>query len=157
MATLRSLREILILHEGVRLKPYDDKTGKTVRSGDELQGKITIGVGRNLTDRGISQSEMNTLLNADIREAERAAATYDFYADLGEPRQAVVVSMIFNLGVSGWAKFRRTHKLIRAGKYEQAAMEMVTDRHGNTNPWAEQVGDRALHLAQIMRTGKWIE
>jgi lysozyme len=157
MPSLTSLRGILILHEGVRLKPYDDKTGKTVRPGDELQGKLTIGVGRNLTDRGISTSEMNTLLNADILKAEAAARAYDFYADLGEPRQAVVVSMIFNLGVAGFAKFRRTHKLIRAGKYEQASMEMVTDRHGNTNPWAEQVGDRALHLAQIMRTGQWIE
>lgn len=42
--------------EGVRFKPYRDTVGK-----------LTIGVGRNLDDRGISPGEADYLLANDIR------------------------------------------------------------------------------------------
>jgi lysozyme len=56
---------MLIRHEGLRLKPYRD-----------AKNKLTIGVGRNVDDAGITREEALMLLNNDIatvrREIERA-------------------------------------------------------------------------------------
>ena len=43
---MKTIEEQLILHEGLRLKPYRDTVGK-----------LTIGVGRNLDDVGITRAE----------------------------------------------------------------------------------------------------
>ena len=147
---LTSLEELLIAHEGVRLKPYDDATGKQLRKGVKIKGKITIGVGRNLSDRGISQDELSYLLATDIEIAKKDAATFDYFEDLNEPRQAVIISMCFNLGLPGWRKFKRTHAAIRKKQWELSSVELLASR------FAEQTGDRALHLAEILRTGKWL-
>jgi len=48
-----SLEELLVHHEGLRLKPYLDTSGKW-----------TIGVGRNLSDSGISEEEAFYLLRS---------------------------------------------------------------------------------------------
>ena len=55
---LDALRSELRRDEGVRLKPYRDTVGK-----------ITIGVGRNLTDVGITPDEADVLLDHDIAAA----------------------------------------------------------------------------------------
>ena len=44
------LRAQLVLHEGSRLKPYRDTVGK-----------LTIGIGRNLDDVGLSEDEVDYL------------------------------------------------------------------------------------------------
>lgn len=52
---LERLKQDLVRDEGKRLKPYKDTVGK-----------LTIGVGRNLDDVGISESEAMALLDSDI-------------------------------------------------------------------------------------------
>ena len=54
------LREMLIRHEGLHLKPYRDSVGK-----------LTIGVGRNLDDVGITREEALILLEHDIAKGRR--------------------------------------------------------------------------------------
>src|SRR5438876_896932 len=51
-----ALTLLLVKHEGLSLKPYRCPAGKR-----------TIGVGRNLDDRGISEDEAAMLLGNDIR------------------------------------------------------------------------------------------
>lgn len=53
-----TLIDQLVRDEGLRLHPYIDSVGK-----------LTIGVGRNLTDMGISQAETEMLLSNDIANA----------------------------------------------------------------------------------------
>ena len=52
---MESMIGMLKRHEGLRLKPYQDTIGK-----------LTIGYGRNLDDRGISKEEAEYLLRNDI-------------------------------------------------------------------------------------------
>jgi lysozyme len=122
--------------EGVRLKPYTDTVGK-----------LTIGVGRNLTDVGISEAECETLLANDIAKCEADAERFHWYAGLDDARKAVVLNMIFNLGAGAFRSFTNTIKAIEAGDYQDAAERMTQSL------WARQVGARAARLAQIMRTG----
>jgi len=130
----------LIRDEGLRLKPYTDTVGK-----------LTIGVGRNLTDRGITQTEAIAMLNRDIDVADlECRANLPWFDTLDVVRQGVLVNMAFNLGISRLLKFVNTLALIKAHDYEAASIQMLQSL------WAEQTGNRALRLAQQMRTGEWV-
>lgn len=131
------LEKQLIVHEGIRLKPYRDTVGK-----------LTIGVGRNLDDVGINFGEAMFMLSADIEKAAAATAKYiNNFSDLSENRQAALANMAFNLGERGFSLFLKMIDAIQAGDFELAAQQMLESR------WANQVGNRAKDLATLMRTG----
>ena len=137
MSHLDIVRAQLRIDEGVRDKPYRDSVGK-----------LTIGVGRNLDDKGLSPYEINVLLGNDITEAEAdAKALFPCFDRLSDNRKAVLVNMSFNLGRSRLSEFKRFIAAVEAGAWEQAAAEALDSR------WAEQVGIRAKRLAQQMREG----
>ncbi len=133
------LTDMLVDHEGMRRKPYRCTAGK-----------LTIGVGRNLDDRGISSDEAMYMLANDIRDSRRElSAAFPWFDKLDEVRQAVLIDMCVNLGLSRLQGFRNTLALIGVGKYEAAAQEMLNSK------WAEQVGRRAQRLSRMMATGRW--
>ena len=133
------LEALLRLHEGERLKPYTDTTGH-----------LTIGVGRNLTDMGITAAESEMLLRTDVaRTREAVCRAWPWVEQLDPVRQAVVLDMAFNLGVKGLSQFKRTLGLLRNGRWEAAADAMLDSL------WAQQVGGRAQRLAQMVRTMTW--
>lgn len=128
----------LRLHEGERLKPYRCTAGK-----------LTIGVGRNLDDRGITSDESAYLLNNDIDSHWIELLEHlPWVETLDEVRQRVMLDMAFNLGISGLLTFRRTLGHIKAGDYALASSAMLASK------WATQVGQRARRLASMMKTGK---
>lgn len=128
----------LDLHEGLELKPYKDTVGK-----------LTIGVGRNLTDRGITKDEAYYLLRNDVAIAiTDLDKNLSWWKNLDEIRQRVLADMCFNLGISKLLGFKNTLELIRKGDYETAASAMLNSL------WAKQVKGRAIRLANMMRTGK---
>lgn len=132
-------KKLLRLHEGESLHPYRCTSGK-----------LTIGVGRNLEDRGITKQESAYLLDNDIRHTDTLLRKHlSFYPDLCTPRQAVLIDMAFNLGIAGLLSFKRTLEYIRFAEYEKAAVEMLD------SVWANQVGERARRLAWMMDTGRW--
>lgn len=132
------LRDMLIEHEGLRLKPYQCPAGK-----------LTIGVGRNIEDNGISRDEAMLLLDNDIARCRRELSSLPWFAGLGEVRQAVLIDMNFNLGLNRFMGFRKTLVAVAAGDYTLASKEMID------STWAKQVGARADRLARMMRTGEW--
>lgn len=132
-----ALKEQLIVHEGLRLKPYQDTVGKA-----------TIGVGRNLDDRGISMHEAMLMLDHDIDDVEADLdRVMPWWRSLSEARQLVLADMCFNLGVARLTAFKNTLAAMKAGDYEAAADGMLASR------WASQVGKRAQKLAKAMREG----
>ena len=136
---LELIKEQLVRHEGLRLKPYRCTAGK-----------LTIGIGRNLDDCGISQSEAYVMLINDIMNCEKQlqAKIPDIYNGLDEVRKSVLLNMCFNLGISGLLGFKNTLAFIKAGDWERAANNMLVSR------WAKQVGRRAIELSELMRKGK---
>jgi len=133
------LRLMILKHEGLRLFPYKDTVGK-----------LTIGVGRNLDDRGISRDEAMTMLANDIETARLGLIhTYPWFNSLDEVRQSVLVDMTFNMGIGGVSKFILTMEYIKKGEYEKASQEMLR------STWSKQVGSRSIELSEMVRTGKW--
>lgn len=131
------LREQLIRHEGRRRKPYVDTVGK-----------VSIGIGRNLTDRGLSLAEIDFLLENDI---DACIADLDnnlpWWRELSDARQHVLLDMCFNMGIKRLLKFVFTLADVQADRYNDAADKMLKSK------WAGQVGQRAKTLARMMRDG----
>jgi len=132
------LKDMITEHEGKVLELYQDS-----------EGIYTIGVGHNLESKGISEAVCDLMLEEDINEAIDDADTFRWFEDLTDPRRAVVVDMIFNLGLTRFSGFKKTIQFLENGLYQSAAKEMLDSR------WANQVGRRAIRLSEIMRTGEW--
>lgn len=133
-----ALRQSLVKHEGLRLLPYTD-----------TRGRLTIGVGRNLTDVGISQDEAMLLLEHDIdRTIHLLTVNWPQFVKLDETRQRVVTEMAFNLGVAGLMTFTQMLDAIDKSDWVTAAQE------ARQSLWANQVGMRAETLATMLETGK---
>lgn len=131
------LRPMLANDEGSRSKPYRDTVNK-----------LTIGIGRNLDDVGLSQDEIGLLLENDIARAEMAARRLiPAFDALSEARQCVVVSMAFNMGEATLSTFKNTLACINHAQWASAAAGM------RQSLWAKQVGDRAERLAKMMENG----
>jgi len=151
--TRNKLIEKLILHEGMKLKVYDDANGKEIRAGDTLVGHPTIGVGRNVAGDGlgITEEEAKILLSNDVDRVLREVNHWSFMENLNEPRKTVIIDMVFNMGCSrfneqAWPKF---FKAVMTGNYKEASKQMLDSK------WAGQVKTRANILAKMMETGKW--
>lgn len=134
---LDALVKELTRDEALRLKPYRCTAGK-----------LTIGIGRNLDDVGISATEAEFLCRNDVADVLAGLdREIPWWRNLDEIRQRVLVNMGFNLGVKGLLAFKNTIELVRCGKYLDAAQHMMESK------WAKQVGPRAVRLATMMRDG----
>ena len=123
--------------EGVKAKPYRD-----------TEGILTIGVGRNLEDVGLSDDEMDYLLTNDINRALRWCQRQDWWPMVDtDARQRAIVNMVFNLGPTRFIGFRKMLEAIRRGDWPAAADEALDSK------WADQVGSRAHRIAAMLRNG----
>lgn len=113
-------------------------------------GKITIGVGRNLDDVGLSQTEIDLLLQNDINAAiAELEATFPWTSDLDDARRGAMLNMTFNMGIHGLAGFRDFLTKMQAGDWSASAGAMLDSK------WAQQVGPRAQRLSIQIETGIW--
>ena len=148
----------LIEHEGLVLTVYQDSLGID-----------TIGIGRNLEDRGISKEELDYMdipsmavvhehgiTEADARYLaendvqiveEELVRAHPCVDKLDSVRQLVLMDMAFNMGVPRLCKFKNMWNAIHNEDFPNAAKEMLDSR------WAIQVKSRAVKLANAMHNG----
>lgn len=132
-----TLKRQLIVDEGLRLRPYRCTAGK-----------LTIGIGRNLDDLGITREEALMLAENDIIRVEQELdATLPWWREMSERRQQALANMCFNLGIQRLLKFTNTLAAMEQGDYEAAAAGM------KASAWFRQVGERAVRLVDAMRRG----
>jgi lysozyme len=132
------MEEQLTLHEGREVYPYIDTVGK-----------VTIGVGWNLTDNGLPEEVIDLLLDMALdNHWKELTAQLPWVSTLDEVRQRVLLDMAFNLGVPKLLKFKNTLAMVKKGDYAAASKGMLQSK------WATQVGKRARRLATMMKTGK---
>ena len=130
--------------EGVRRTAYQDHLGYW-----------TIGVGR-LIDAskpgaGLRDTEIEQMLRNDVEDRIAAVGNaLPWFYELDEARQGVLINMAFQLGTQGLLGFKTTLDLVKAGKYAEAANQMLKSK------WAKQTPDRAARLAKQMMLGKWV-
>jgi lysozyme len=132
------MRVRLIKDEALRLKPYLDTVGR-----------ITAGIGRNLSAKGVGQAACDMWFAEDVAEALSGAEAYPWFTGLDQSRRQVVVCMIFNMGAEAFDEFDGTHDALAAHNWQSASDHMLATK------WAQQVGNRALIYARIVRLGIW--
>lgn len=133
---LMMARRLIRHHEGLRLKPYEDSTGH-----------VTIGVGRNLTERGISKSEAEMMFDSDLIVAEGDARhCVPNFERHSLNRRAALVDLAFNLGRGRLLEFKRFRAAMADYAYELASLELEDSR------WYGQVGERGETITAMIRT-----
>ena len=157
---MTELLDQLVLHEGLELLPYKDTLNID-----------TIGIGRNLEHRGLSEEELAHigkdisdicewgitkeqayyLAENDVKIVEKEVCEkHPCVLELDEVRQRVIIDMAFNMGVPRLSKFVKMWKAIDEENFEEAKTQMLDSR------WANQVGNRAVRLSNAMETGEWV-
>lgn len=123
--------------------------GRMKRIYVDTVGKVSGGVGRNMTDRDFSEDEIELMLDNDIALVEQALdRNLPWWRDMNDARQNVLANMCF-MGIGSLLGFKNTLAFMKAGRYDAAAAGMLDSK------WAKQVGARADRLAKIMRTGEF--
>lgn len=136
---MSKLIETLKRHEGVKDTLYKCTADKW-----------TIGVGRNLEDVGLSEDEIDYLLQNDIERTKNLIERYmPWYSDLDEVRQEALINFVFNVGIGTAMKFKNAMAALEAHDYDTAAIEMLDSN------WAKQVGNRAIEVTEMIKTGEY--
>ena len=144
---MSKLTEMLRRHEGVESHAYLCSENFT-----------TIGVGRNIDagdngrsrGLGLSDDEVDYLLRNDIdRVTEELDDEYSWFAGLNDARSDAMVDISFNLGQTRLRGFRKALEAMESGDWEEAGKQFLDSR------WADQVGNRATELTEIIRTGEY--
>ena len=156
----QDLIDKLVVSEGLRLQVYKDTLGID-----------TIGIGRNLEDRGITKEELewmdipniDVVYEMGITEAdavylatndvqiveEELVRAHPCVEQLDAVRQLVLIDMAFNMGVPRLSKFKKMWAAVHENKFDIAAKEMLDSR------WAIQVKSRSTKLAHAMHHGEF--
>jgi len=109
-----NIQELLIKHEGLKLKPYKD-----------TKGILTIGVGRNLEDNGIATDEAMYMLKNDIERVEQELKEIFLdFEELPENVKMVLIDMDFNLGKSRFLQFRKMIQAVKNKDWKAMIEEM---------------------------------
>lgn len=132
-----NLREQLSRDEGRRNRVYTDTVGK-----------MTVGVGRNISDRAFSEDEIDRMLDNDMAMVRGQLATLPVYAGLDPVRQGVLENMCF-MGFERLLGFKKFFAALEVKDWTAASAEMLDSK------WALQVGPRAQRLAKQILTGEW--
>lgn len=133
------VKEMLIRHEGTMCTLYQC-----------TEDKWTIGVGRNLSDRGITEEEAMYLLDNDIKRVMNQLDEYwTVWRSFEKRGQMVCLDMCFQMGIQGFMGFRRTRALMEMGMWLEASEELLDSKY------AIQTANRANYNSrQLALCGK---
>lgn len=147
-----AIKNILAFEEGLGLRPYICS-----------EGYVTIGYGTKLhKNRGMKASDFplvineaiaTEMLNDDVSEIIHALQNSkqgDVYRSLSQTRKNIIVSMAYQLGVTGVLKFKNTWKALEAGDWELASKEMLDSK------WFIDTPERAERHATVILDGSMI-
>lgn len=112
-------------------------------------GKLTIGYGRNLDDKGITRAEAELMLDNDMADALSDAKSLPYWEQLSAVRQIVIGDMVYNLGLTKFRKFVNLNKALTIQDYSLAGHEMKDSK------WYRQTTRRAKVLVEAMKSGLW--
>lgn len=123
-------------HEGFRSQVYEC-----------TEGYDTIGYGFAIKDLKLDEDIAELILMRKLNDLqERIANKFAWYLVSPEEVKDVVTNMCYQLGVSGFSKFKKTIYLLETEQYEDASIEMLNSL------WAKQTPNRAKELSETLRS-----
>ena len=133
-----NLRDFIIKNEGLKLKPYRCSSGK-----------ITIGVGRNIEDVGISEEEAMVLLDNDLKRVScEFKKIFGYECKYSKEIVIVMKDMLFQLGLSRFKKFKKMIRGVKEKNIKKIIDNIIDSRYYN------QVKSRADRNIALLRKNK---
>ena len=123
-------------HEGFRSQVYECS-----------EGYDTIGYGFAIKDLELDEdiAELILMRKLDALQA-RILSKFDWFDNSPQEVKDVVTNMCYQLGLSGFSKFKKTIYLLETEQYEEASIEMLDSL------WAKQTHNRAKELSETLRS-----
>ena len=122
-------------HEGFRSTVYQC-----------TEGYDTIGYGFAIKDLLLDEDIAELILIRNLAVlVERIKKTFSWINDAPKEVQDVVTNMCYQLGISGFSKFKKTIYFIETEQYQEASVEMLDSL------WAKQTPNRAKELSEELR------
>ena len=122
-------------HEGFRSTVYEC-----------TEGYETIGYGFTIKDLKLDEDIAELILIRKLATLqERIASVFGWFYNAPEPVKDIITNMCYQLGISGFSKFKKTIYLIETEQYEDASIEMLDSL------WAKQTPSRARELSEALR------
>ena len=110
------------------------------------EGYDTIGYGFAIKDLVMDEDIATMILERKVGDLKlRVHNKFPFITDLPEQVQDVVIEMCYQMGLSGFSKFKKTIQFLRLNEFENAGIEMLDSR------WAKQTPNRAKKLSDIVK------
>jgi lysozyme len=111
-------------------------------------GFLTLGCGRNIEERGITDEESDFLLSNDIDICvAELKNTFSWFKNLTDARKRVMINMCFNLGLSRLLGFKKFLAAMEVANWEEAGVQMLDSK------WSRQVGPRSTRLRDLLLEG----
>lgn len=133
-----------------------EEEGCLRRAYREQLGNWTVGIGHLLDHplgRSLTNDQIERLFSADLelaRVTARELVGDDVWATLSSARQAVLVSMAFQLGADKLSRWQRFLRDIETGQFRQAAAD------GRQNLWFRQTPERAERQLTMLVLNDWV-
>ena len=133
---LQDIVEDIKRHEGFRSTVY--------KCSEEFD---TIGYGFAIKDLVIDEDIADLILMRKLDKLqERIASVFGWFFNSPQEIKDVVVNMCYQLGLTGFLKFKKTIYLLETEQYEDASLEMLNSL------WAKQTPSRARELSEVVRS-----
>ena len=135
---MEKLLESIKINEGFEPRVYKDTLGID-----------TIGYGFAIKDLYLDEDIAEQILEKKVNKLlKEVDSRFDWFKFMPENIKEVVVEMCYQLGVTGFSKFKKTIKLLSDRNFTKASTEMLDSL------WAKQTPNRALKLSNIVKEGK---
>jgi len=128
------------------LEQIKDHEGFSSTVYECTEGYDTIGYGFAIKDLELTEEIAEDILIGKLSKLRlRLCKTFDWFLDTPEVVQEVIMNMCYQMGLSGFSKFKKTIYYLETEQYEEAADEMLDSL------WAKQTPNRAKELSNIIR------
>lgn len=148
---MTKIYQLLFYEEGFKMKPYIDTEGyPTVGFGIRLgpQGAEITNYTFSLP-KSVGELWMQTIIDTLKKEMKQVPIISNALSKCNSPREDVICSMGYQMGVVGLSAFRNMLMMIAEENFTGASQAMLKSL------WHQQTPERARRHAEVMRTGTY--
>ena len=110
-------------------------------------GYDTVGYGTRVKYLKVTKEQAEEWLKEELENLKYILADkYEWFLPAPQKVRNVVINMSYQLGVSGFSKFKKTIQLLKDKDYEGASIEMLDSKWARTD-----TPNRAEELSKILR------
>jgi lysozyme len=144
VAGMDAIKQMIIKHEGIKTRPYQDSLGLWTVGVGHL-----IGNGKSLPadmNREFSKDEVMAMFEKDFAHHYKIAQNTPGWDKANETAKGAMIDLAFNMG-QWWNKFPNTAKALASGDWAGAAAGLRDSK------WASQVKGRASTITGMIEQG----